>query len=245
MTSTTRRRAPLGERTPAPASGSAAALTGAFAAALVELAARFADDEAAITRAKALSTRLTQLADEDAMFATVEREKAPMSAGIERRVWIRFGSGLEAVCRATTARRQVGWAPVAALAILGALGLRNGRVSYDALFPALPLVGEGLIALREKWGARAMGLENEIGSLEIGKRADVIVVDLNRLHSTPKQDVISSLVYSAQPSDVRVTIIDGRVVMRDRELMTMDEGEVIEEANREAIGLRERAGISD
>ena len=58
--------AALGERTPAPASGAATALTAAFAAGLVELAARFADDEAAVTRAKALSTRLTQLADEDA-----------------------------------------------------------------------------------------------------------------------------------------------------------------------------------
>src|SRR2546426_9242463 len=94
-------------------------------------------------------------------------------------------------------------------------------------------------------GARALGLDNEIGSLEVGKRADVIVVDLNQLHSSPKQDVISSLVYSAQPSDVRVTIIDGRVVMRDGELMTMDESVVVKEANREASGLRERAGISD
>ncbi len=92
-------------------------------------------------------------------------------------------------------------------------------------------------------GARALGLENEIGSLEVGKRADVIVVDLNQLHSSPKQDVISSLVYSAQPSDVRVTIIDGRIVMRNRELMTIDESRVIEEANREASGLRERAGL--
>jgi formiminotetrahydrofolate cyclodeaminase len=58
--------AALGERTPAPASGAAAALTGAFAASLVELAARFADDDGAIIRAKALSRRLTQLADEDA-----------------------------------------------------------------------------------------------------------------------------------------------------------------------------------
>jgi methenyltetrahydrofolate cyclohydrolase len=56
----------LGERTPAPASGAATALTGAFAACLVELAARFAQDEAAVSRAKTLSTRLTQLADEDA-----------------------------------------------------------------------------------------------------------------------------------------------------------------------------------
>ena len=92
-------------------------------------------------------------------------------------------------------------------------------------------------------GARALGLENEIGSLEVGKRADVIVVDLNQLHSSPKQDVISSLVYSAQPADVRVTIIDGRVVMRNGELITMNEGVVIEEANREANALAERAGL--
>jgi methenyltetrahydrofolate cyclohydrolase len=56
----------LGARTPAPASGAAAALTGAFAASLVELAARFAEDDAAIAHAKALSRRLTELADEDA-----------------------------------------------------------------------------------------------------------------------------------------------------------------------------------
>ena len=70
----------LGARTAAPASGAAAALTGAFAASLVELAARFADDEAAVTRAKALSTRLTQLADEDtagyAAFVETRSEEA-------------------------------------------------------------------------------------------------------------------------------------------------------------------------
>ena len=70
----------LGARTPAPASGAAAALTGAFAAALVELAARFADDEAAVIRAKALSSRLTQLADEDsaayAAFMEIRSEEA-------------------------------------------------------------------------------------------------------------------------------------------------------------------------
>ena len=64
----------LGARTPAPASGAAAALTGAFAAALVELAARFADDDAAITRAKALSSRLTQLAEEDSAAYTAFME---------------------------------------------------------------------------------------------------------------------------------------------------------------------------
>ncbi len=92
-------------------------------------------------------------------------------------------------------------------------------------------------------GARALGLDNEIGSLEVGKRADVIVVDLNQLHSSPKQDVISSLVYSAQPADVRVTIIDGRVVMRDGKLSALNEGDVIVDANREASALAKRAGL--
>ena len=94
-------------------------------------------------------------------------------------------------------------------------------------------------------GARALTLEHEIGSLEIGKRADVIVVYLDQVHSSPQvNDVVSTLVYSAVASDVLTTIIDGQVVMRDGELMTFDEGVVIEEANREADALRTRAGLS-
>src|SRR5947207_13917910 len=75
-------------------------------------------------------------------------------------------------------------------------------------------------------GARALGLDNEIGSLETGKRADVIVVDLERLQTAPATDVISALVYSAQPADVRTTIIDGQVMMRDGELTSLDEASV-------------------
>ena len=94
-------------------------------------------------------------------------------------------------------------------------------------------------------GARALGLENEIGSLETGKRADVIVVDLDQIHLSPQHDdVVSALVYSANASDVRTTIIDGQVVMRNGELLTMNETGVIDEANREAEGLRARAGLS-
>jgi 5-methylthioadenosine/S-adenosylhomocysteine deaminase len=93
-------------------------------------------------------------------------------------------------------------------------------------------------------GARALGLEQEIGSIEAGKRADVIVVDLNQLHSSPSPDVVSALVYSAQTSDVRATLIDGRPVMRDRQLLTLNESAVIEEANREACALAARAHVS-
>src|SRR6266850_442568 len=92
-------------------------------------------------------------------------------------------------------------------------------------------------------GARALGLGNEIGSLEAGKRADVIVVNLAQLHSSPSRDVVSTLVYSTVSSDVRTTIIDGHVLMRDGELLSMNEASVIEDANREAGALAERAGI--
>jgi 5-methylthioadenosine/S-adenosylhomocysteine deaminase len=94
-------------------------------------------------------------------------------------------------------------------------------------------------------GARALGLEREIGSLEAGKRADVIVVDVTQLHSSPRHDdVVSALVYSAVAADVRTTIIDGQVLVRDGELLALDENVVIDEANREADALRARAGIS-
>jgi 5-methylthioadenosine/S-adenosylhomocysteine deaminase len=93
-------------------------------------------------------------------------------------------------------------------------------------------------------GARAMGLGDEIGSLEVGKRADVIVVDLGKLHLSPiTSDVASALVYSAGSSDVRTTIIDGRVLMRDRELLSLNEQAVIEGANREARNLVKRTGL--
>jgi 5-methylthioadenosine/S-adenosylhomocysteine deaminase len=91
-------------------------------------------------------------------------------------------------------------------------------------------------------GALAMGLGQEIGSLEVGKRADVILIDLNQTHSLPRPiDIISALVYSSQPADVQTVIIDGTLVMRDRNLLTMDEAEVAAEANHEAVLLRGRA----
>ena len=93
-------------------------------------------------------------------------------------------------------------------------------------------------------GAQAMRLDKEIGSIEIGKQADMIVVDVSESHAAPTGDVVSALVYSAQASDVRATIIDGRVVMRDRELLTLKEASVIEVAQREAEALRKRANLA-
>ena len=92
-------------------------------------------------------------------------------------------------------------------------------------------------------GARALGLAGEIGSLEIGKRADLSIIALERPHLTPRPDVVSTIVYAAEASDVRTVMIDGRLLMRDRELETLDERALIAEAEQQASLLFERAKV--
>jgi len=93
-------------------------------------------------------------------------------------------------------------------------------------------------------GARAMGLHSEVGSLEPRKRGDVIVLNVASLHATPSPaEFESTIVYSAQPDDVQAVVIDGNLVMRDRELLTLAEEQVRSEANEEAAKLFERAGV--
>ena len=93
-------------------------------------------------------------------------------------------------------------------------------------------------------GAKALGLESDIGSIEIGKRADLALVRLDRLHSTPIEVVVSGLVYSAQPADVETVLIDGEFVLRDQKLLTIDERETIKSASFEAERLKLAADLS-
>jgi 5-methylthioadenosine/S-adenosylhomocysteine deaminase len=100
---------------------------------------------------------------------------------------------------------------------------------------ALPALAALRLATIE--GARALGLGDQIGSLEVGKRADLQLLNLNRLHTTPQPDLISTIVYAAEASNVETVIIDGRIVMRHGQLLTLDESQVIEQASREYLRL--------
>ena len=75
-------------------------------------------------------------------------------------------------------------------------------------------------------GARALHLESDIGSIEKGKRADLVIVDLDDLNQTPLYNVYSHLVYATKADDVRTVIIEGRIIMRDRRLLTLDEQDI-------------------
>jgi 5-methylthioadenosine/S-adenosylhomocysteine deaminase len=92
-------------------------------------------------------------------------------------------------------------------------------------------------------GARVLGLDGEIGSLEPGKKADIITLDLAQPHLTPAFDVEAALVYSARGADVRDAIVDGALVMRDRRLLTVDEEALLKEVNRAAAHALRKAGL--
>jgi len=80
--------------------------------------------------------------------------------------------------------------------------------------------------------ARALHLEKEIGSIEKGKRADLVIVDLDDLNQTPYYNIYSDLVYATKAGDVRTVIIEGRIVMRDRRLLTLNEETIKADAHR-------------
>ncbi|WP_327169466.1 amidohydrolase [Streptomyces subrutilus] len=111
--------------------------------------------------------------------------------------------------------------------------VRQAALIHKAAGDPTAVGAEQAVRMATVEGARALGLGDRLGSLETGKRADLIVLDANRPHLTPRHDPWSMLAYAAQASDVRDTVVDGRVLMRDRVLTTLDERAVL--ADLEAL----------
>jgi 5-methylthioadenosine/S-adenosylhomocysteine deaminase len=92
-------------------------------------------------------------------------------------------------------------------------------------------------------GAKALGLDAEIGSLEVGKQADVIVVDAAQPHLAPRHDPVALLVYSAQAADVCTVLVKGRMLLDERELQTLDPESLLVQASEQTRRLHARAKI--
>lgn len=86
-------------------------------------------------------------------------------------------------------------------------------------------------------GAKVLGLDNQIGSIEPGKKADLIFIKTDKIHLQPENDVCSNIVYSANGSDVEIVMIDGKVVMQHRKMTNLDEKEVIRHVKKIAKRL--------
>ena len=113
--------------------------------------------------------------------------------------------------------------------------------SYDpTVVPA-----EAVLEMATINGAKALGLQELVGSLEVGKRADFVAVDMRKVHLQPYFSPVSALVYSATGQDVVLVVVDGKVVVDGGKVTTMDEEEVWKEASKRGHEVVKRAGLAE
>jgi cytosine/adenosine deaminase-related metal-dependent hydrolase len=105
------------------------------------------------------------------------------------------------------------------------------------------LLPETILELVTINGAKAMGIADHAGSLEVGKRADFILINMDAPHLTPSWDPVATLVYAAHGSDVDTVVIDGQIVMQGRKVFTLDEGAILADVRTRHPALSERASL--
>lgn len=103
---------------------------------------------------------------------------------------------------------------------------------------------EQVLEMATLGGAQAVGMDKLIGSVEVGKRADLVVIRTDAPHWTPMVDPVSNLVFAASPADVDTVLIDGQVLMEGRRMTTLDEEEILAEARQRAADLYRRSGVT-
>jgi 5-methylthioadenosine/S-adenosylhomocysteine deaminase len=115
------------------------------------------------------------------------------------------------------------------------IALVTERIRRDDAFPGVRPQPEDVLEDATLGGARAVG-QKLVGSLEVGKKADLLVVDTQRAHLVPAGRIVSAWVHNGQPSDIESVMVDGQFIMRNRKVLTMDEASLIAEADK--VGRR-------
>jgi 5-methylthioadenosine/S-adenosylhomocysteine deaminase len=151
---------------------------------------------------------------------------APIAEYVDRGINVALGAD-----GAAANNRLDGWEEVRLAGLLSQL--RDG----PSVLPPVDLFEMATIG-----GARAIGLDADIGSIEIGKAADLAILDLRRAHTVGGDDVYTQLVYAARASDVRMVVVGGKVVVEDGRLTAFDEADTVNEANRQRALLMARLG---
>jgi cytosine/adenosine deaminase-related metal-dependent hydrolase len=116
------------------------------------------------------------------------------------------------------------------------IALVTERIQRNDATPGRQPQPEDMLADAAQGGARAVRQEALLGSLEVGKKADLIVLDTQRAHLVPAGRILSAWIHNGQPSDIESVLVDGRFVMRDRKILTVDEERLIAEADK--VGRR-------
>jgi len=93
--------------------------------------------------------------------------------------------------------------------------------------------------------AKVLGLGDQVGSLEVGKKADIITVDVNKSHHAPCLNVISAIVHCSSGSDVADVIVDGKLIIRENKFVDLDEASILQEAHEKALSFSKKAHLED
>jgi 5-methylthioadenosine/S-adenosylhomocysteine deaminase len=107
----------------------------------------------------------------------------------------------------------------------------------------LALNAKSVVEMATIDGARALHMEKDIGSLEVGKKADLVLISLDEPNAVPMYDIYAQIAYSLKGSDVQTVVIGGKVVMRDRKLLTVDESKVLEKAREYGKSVKASLGM--
>jgi cytosine/adenosine deaminase-related metal-dependent hydrolase len=153
---------------------------------------------------------------------------APIAEYLDRGVNVALGAD-----GAASNNRLDGWEELRLAGLLSRL--RDGPPGVAA---------QDLFEMATIGGARALGLDADVGTIEVGKYADLAVVDLKRAHAVGPDDVYTRLVYSARASDVRHVLVGGRVVVEDGRLVALSEADTVAEAAVQRAALLKRAGLT-
>ncbi len=116
------------------------------------------------------------------------------------------------------------------------VALLTERISRDDPFPGVRPQPEDMLEDATLGGARAVRQRTLVGSLEVGKKADLLVVDTQRAHLVPAGRIVSAWVHNGQPADIESVMVDGQFIMRNRKILTMDEDSIVKEADK--VGRR-------
>lgn len=114
--------------------------------------------------------------------------------------------------------------------------LLTERIRRDDEFPGVRPQPEDMLEDATLGGARAVQQANSVGSLEVGRKADILVLDTQLAHLVPAGRIVSAWIHNGQPNDIESVMVDGQFVMRDRKVQTMDEAGIIAEADK--VGRR-------
>ena len=108
---------------------------------------------------------------------------------------------------------------------------------------ASAMTAEKVLEMATLGGARAIGRGHELGSIEPGKLADLVLVDLRRVHSYPIHDVVSNLVFTSNGGNVHTVFVNGRKVVEDGNVIGIDQAELLEQARARSETVRQQLGI--